>query len=1511
VTEAVSWLPLSAAQRQVWTAQSLEPVRSRHKIGQYLEILGPVDPVRLEAAVRKTFAEAEAIQVRCDADGTRQAIDQRTDWAFPVVDLANAADPAADPVSLAEEQMRRGITEQIDLARGQLFATALYRLGPERYLLLHAYHQFAMDAVSVYLVAHRVAALYSGAEERARFGPLARLLASDQDYRASPRFAADRRYWLERIGDLPGRPARVANGTRSTAEDTIRCSSYLTPAVIADLKGGSRPAHNLAASVVAATAAYLHRLTGANDVIIGFPVTARSDPALRDIPGMVSNLLPLRVRVPDGILLADLLREASQAVFETLGHGRYRGEDIVRDIGFRGTLRDYVGPQVNIFPFPYDLRFAGYPAIPRNLTPGVVDDLTVAVYDRADGRDVKVELSAGADLFEPGELALHQERFGRLLSSFGRSGDLRRPVGAVDIFSPTERSQVLVQWPGRQGDMESVVPDMFEAQADRTPDAQAVAWAGGTLTYAELNARANRLARLLIERGAGPESLVAVLLPRSAELVVALLAVLKAGAAYLPVNPDYPAQRIGLMLDDAQPALVLTSGTVEVAGGLRLPGCLFIDSPEVSQALSRYPDANPADADRLARLTPRSPAYVLYTSGSTGVPKGVEVEQRSLANYLDYCASAYPALRGHTLLHSPVSFDLAVTSLFGTLVSGGCLHIAALDEDWPARAAGRPTFLKVTPSHLPVLATLPAECAPDAELMIAGEALTGELLEDWRRDHPGVDVVNSYGPTETTVACADYRIAAADEARPGPVPIGRPIKNVRVYVLDTALEPVPPGATGELFIAGAGVARGYRKRPGFTAERFLPDPYGRPGRRMYRTGDRVRWRTDGNLEFLGRADDQVKLRGFRVELGEVESILSKHPDLDRAAVAVREDRPGDRRLVGYIVPMAGHAVAAPDIRKYLQEQLPDYMVPGALVTLPGLPLTPNGKLDRQALPAPDVSAWHVYREPRSPQEEILCDLFAEVLGLPSVGVDDDFFDLGGHSLLVIRLISRVRDTLGADLTIRDVFDEPTVAGLARHLAAGQQAWPALRPAAQRPDVLPLSFAQRRLWFSYRLEGPSPTYNIPLPFRIAGPLDRQALAAALGDLVGRHEPLRTVYPQVNGIPRQLILDPQPGRPELIVTAIEESQIEDVLAEAVGYSFDLATEPQLRARLFAISPDDHVLLLLLHHIATDGWSLGPLARDLAAAYAARRRGEAPDFPPLPVQYADYTLWQNDLLGEKANPDSRIGKQLGYWEQALRDVPAELELPADRPRPPVPSYRGGRYRFGIQPALHRGIADLARDEGASVFMVLQAGLSSLLTRMGAGTDLPIGVPVAGRTEEVLDDLVGLFLNTLVLRTDTSGDPDFRALVQRIRDADLDAYANQEVPFDYLVEMLNPTRTLARNPLFHVVITFQSQPRSPVVFEGCQTTRLRVTMKTARFDLSVSLRERRDADGTPDGIDASVEYTTDLFDEATIAALMQRLVRLLTAVIADPDQPISHASILSDEERQRLVTEWSTGDY
>jgi amino acid adenylation domain-containing protein len=1025
----VEWLPLSAAQQEVWLGQGRETVRSRYKIGQYVEILGAVDPTRFEAALRRTVAETDAIQVRCaeDAHGPRQAIVPSPDWPFPVVDLTGAA----DPVARAEEQMRRSLAEEIDLERGQLFSCALYKVDAARYLWFHGYHQFAMDAVSVFLMARRVADAYNAHDDAPGFGRLARLLDSDSAYRTSQRFSQDQRYWTEKLRGASG-PARISGPAASRAEGIVTRSSRLSPDEVADLKG-DRPAHNLAAAVVAATAAYLHRLTGATDVIIGFPVTARSDRALLAIPGTVSNLLPLRLSVEHDATSSALLRQASAAIFEALKHGRYRGEDIVRDVGFPGSLREYVGPLVNVFPFRYDLRFGESRGIAHNLTPGLAGDLTVAVYDRSDGQDVRIEFSAGADLVTPEELTAHQERFLRQLKAFGRAQEQSRPIGLVDILSPKERRQLLEEWAGSAGAVDAVVPDMFEAQVDRTPDATAIVHEGTAVTYAELNRRANRLARLLAARGVGPESLVAVLLPRSTDLIVALLAVLKSGAAYLPLNPDHPAQRIRLMLDDAEPALLLVSSAVDLPGGRDHPGRLVIDDPDVIAPLRDHSDANLTDADRSAPLSPRNPAYVLYTSGSTGTPKGVVVEHRSLANYLAWCASRYPAVRGSTLLHSPVSFDLTVTALYGSLTTGGCLHLAALDEDWPSRGAGRPTFLKGTPSHLAVLAVLPEDCSPAGELMLGGEPLTGEALDPWRRRHPQVDVVNSYGPTETTVACTDHRIAAGDRLGAGPVPLGRPIRNVRVYVLDRGLRPVPPGGAGELYVAGAGVARGYWKRPGLTAERFLPDPHGPPGGRMYRTGDLVRWRADGSLEFAGRTDDQVKVNGFRIEPGEIEAALAGHPDLDRAAVTVREIQPGDTRLVGYVVPAGGGTVSGTELRKYLQERLPDYMVPRVFVTVPDLPLTANGKLDRRALPAPHSPPPALRRAPRSPLEEILCVLFAEVLGLPSVGIDEDFFDLGGQSLLVIRLVGLVRETLDVKLSIRTVFEARTVVGVARSL----------------------------------------------------------------------------------------------------------------------------------------------------------------------------------------------------------------------------------------------------------------------------------------------------------------------------------------------------------------------------------------------------------------------------------------------------------------------------------------------
>src|ERR1700754_1552603 len=737
-------------------------------------------------------------------------------------------------------------------------------------------------------------------------------------------------------------------------------------------------------------------------------------------------------------------------------------------------------------------------------------------------------------------------------------------------------------------------------------------------------------------------------------------------------------------------------------------------------------------------------------------------------------------------------------------------------------------------------------------------------------------------------------------------PIGRPIWNTRVYVLDGGLEPVPAGVSGELYIAGCGLARGYVGRAGLTAERFVADPFGAAGSRMYRTGDLARWRGDGVLEFLGRADAQVKVRGFRIEPGEIEAALVRHGSVAQAAVIAREDGPGGKRLVGYVVAAGSAVPEAAEVRAHLGRSLPEHMVPSAFVVLDRLPLTPNGKLDRRALPAPEQPVGSVRRVARTPQEEILCGLFAEGLGLERVGIDDNFFALGGHSLLATRLISRIRSTLDVELAIRSLFEAPTVEALVQRLGDAQAARPALRALA-RPAEIPLSYAQRRLWFLERLEGSSATYTIPLALRVRGVLDLVALEAAVGDLVERHESLRTIFPDTLGVPRQQILDAAAARPGLAVTAVSEGSLAQALSAAAGAGFDLARDAPLRVHVFALGASEHVILLLLHHIAGDGWSLAPLLRDLGRFYEARCRGQVASVAALPVQYADYTLWQHAVLGSEDDGESAISRQLSFWTGTLAGLPDQIDLPLDHARPAVSSHRGGSVGLRLSGPLHAGLLELARASGASLFMVLQAGLSALLTRLGAGEDIAIGSPIAGRTDSALDDLVGFFVNTLVLRTDTSGAPSFRELVGRVRASNLAAYGHAELPFERLVEVLNPARSLSRHPLFQVMLTLQNNAAAGLELSGLQARVEGISSASAKFDLSVSVAERRDGEGRACGVVGAIEYASDLFERASVTGIAGRLGRLLGGAVAEPDRPIGQLEVLSAAERDTILREWN----
>ncbi|MFE2431940.1 amino acid adenylation domain-containing protein [Streptomyces sp. NPDC059373] len=1518
-------LPLSFGQQRMWFLNQLGEAgaEAAYNVPLALRLSGRLDVAALEAALGDVADRHEALRTVFPAtEGSpRQEI---VDGPPPL--HVQAVAPAGLAGALAEAASRG-----FDVACELPWRTELLVLSDTEHVLMLVAHHIAVDGWSMGVLARDLRVAY-GARSAGSvpvWSPLPvqyadyalwqrEVLGDDGD--ADSLINTQLAYWRDALAGLPDqltlpadrkRPA-VASFQGGSVPVGLRAEAHAGLAEVA--RQGSATMFMV---VQAALAMLLARLGAGADIPVGTAVAGRADSAVEDLAGFFVNTLVLRTDAGGDPTFAELLARVRETDLAAYAHQDLPFERLVEELNPARSLARHPLFQIMLvlqnapaadWELPgltvqaLDDRELPDEAIPARL------DLSVSLTEHRDGQDspagIVGDLRYALDLFDEPTARALAERLVRVLEQVAADPAVR--LSDLDVLVEGERSRALVEWNDTAREIPALtLPELFEAQVVRAPDAVAVVGGDVALTYAELEARANRVAHWLIGRGVGPEDRVGVLMERSADLVAVLLGVLKSGAAYVPIDPGYPADRIAFMLADTSPALVVcTSRTAEAATGF--PRLVWDDSSTVAEIATRRTNA-PSDADRVVPLRPAHSAYVIYTSGSTGTPKGVAVTHRGLTNFVSWRVANYAWGPGDRVLQfASVSFDVSVAEIFPALAGGATLCVARRDGDALAEleklAVNAVTF---TPSVLESLIGDDERAATVLgnieHVVLGGEEYGSELVRRWA---PGRSFHNEYGPTEATVVVTSW---AAPATVPDAVSLGGPVTNTRVYVLDEFLRPVPPGVVGDLYAAGAGLARGYVRRPGLTSERFVACPFSDSGERMYRTGDLARWSPEGELRFVGRVDDQVKIRGFRIELGEIEVVLAGYESVGQVAVIAREDQPGVKRLVAYVVP-ADRDVDGSALREYAARALPEYMVPSAVVVLESLPVTVNGKLDRAALPAPALGDA-VGRGPATPLEEVLCGLFGELLDLERVGAEDSFFELGGDSLLAMRLIASIRKALGAEITIRQLFGAPSAAGVARLVADDQGVARGGVVVRERPDPLPLSFGQQRMWFLNSLEeaGAGAAYNVPLVLRMSGEVDVIALEAALADVADRHETLRTVYPETGGVPRQHILHGSEGRPKLHLRELAEHEVPAALAKAAGRRFDLAHDLPWRTELLVLSDTECALVLVAHHIAVDGWSMGVLARDLRAAYAARRRGAPAGWSALPVQYADYALWQHDMLGAPDDPDSVISAQLGHWRAALAELPEELTLPLDRVRPAVPSFKGGSVPVRVDAATHAALADAARRGSATLFMVVQAALGMLLARLGAGTDIPIGTTIAGRGDSALEDLAGFFVNTLVLRTDVGGDPTFAELLARVRETDLSAYAHQDLPFERLVEDLNPARSLARHPLFQVMLLLQNLPAPAWELPGLTVRAQEAESLPARFDLSVTLIERRDGQGAPDGIEGDLSYPTDLFDEPTARAVAGRLVRVLEQVAADPQVRLGRLDLLDDAEQRRVVDEWN----
>jgi amino acid adenylation domain-containing protein len=1494
-------MPLSFAQQRLWFIHQLDPESASYHIPGAVRLRGQLVVPVLAQSLQTIIDRHESLRTSFPSRAGQPWQEVRADveWHLREWDLSEAAGPdqESEVAAILQSQIRLGF----DLANGPLFRVVLVRLANDEHILLIVLHHIIADGWSMEILLHELTSIY---EHRLR-GEQAELpqlkvhyidyALWQRDWLSGELFDEQARYWKEQLSgappvlELPTDMPRVVSKSLRGATQTFAFDLSLTQRV----KRLSRENETtLFMTLLTAFHVLLHRYTGQTDIVVGTPIANRTRTEIEPLIGFFVNILALRSKLTGELSFKEILERVKEVCLGAYVH---------QDMPFE-RLVELLQPNRELAHAPvFQVTFALQNA-PRELsrlsslkwstveveTETVKFDLSLNLVDAEDGLRGAVQYNA--DLFTPetiSRLVCHYEAVIRAAVE-----SIHQPVGEIELLRDEERQQVLEgwNWTERKLDRTRTVVELFEEQVELHPEANAVSYEGSEITYLELNQRANQLARYLQQQGVGPEVLVGVCLERSVELVVGLLGTLKAGGAYLPLDPSYPGERLEFMLEDSGVPILLTSEKVAAILPPTNAHVVPLDSDRVIAALPSHNPIHSLDASNLA--------YVIYTSGSTGKPKAVLVQHESLLNLVLWHHDRFGVTSTDRATQlASLAFDAAVWELWPYLTTGGCVcllrDVASLNgeelRDWLIQQGVTLSFMPTPLAERVLNLSWPEETT--LRTLLTG----GDQLRTNKDASLPFTLVNNYGPTECAVVATSGEVPAVEG--PAEIPsIGRPIDNTRVYVVNEFLEPAPVGVLGELLIGGDGVARGYHHQPNMTAENFTPDPFTcREGSRLYRTGDVVRWRNNGELEFVGRKDGQVKVRGYRIELAEVEAVLEQHEAIAESVVTVREGERGERRLVGYVAFVSGRSLSLLEMREFMATKVPHYMMPTAFVTLAELPLTPNGKIDYRALPAPDIyqiTSEQEFVEPANATEQIIANIFAEVLGLEKVSAGDNFFELGGHSLLATQVVSRVRETFQVELPLRALFEAPEVAALASRVSAAMiEATGAELTGPKRiernAEGMPLSFAQQRLWFMQQWEPHSGTFNIPAAVRLSGEVNIAALEQGLQEIVNRHESLRTRFVMVAGEVRQQISDAWP-----LTLSVEDLQfaegrdrlIQKLLEEEVRKSFALSQLPLLRVRLVRLAPTEHLLLLVVHHIVADGWSMGLLLQELVKLYERYAHGVESDLASLTLQYVDFAQWQNESLSGES-----LAEQERYWKDQLADAPPVLELPTDRVRPTVQTFSGGRESLKLSASLSERLKVVSRQTDTTPFMVLLAAFQILLSRHSGQEDIVVGTPTAGRNHRSIEPLIGMFLNTLVLRTDLSGNPTFRELLARVREVCLGAYAHQEMPFEKLLEVLQPVRNLSHSPLIQVYLNMLNLPDARIEVPGLILENLALPESGSKFDLTLYLKEQ------PDGLLLNLVYNSDLFEAPRMSMLLAQYEHLLGQVLENVDEHIGHFCLVA----------------